>query len=129
MAISVSDADNRDSSVSESPAMDRFESLTRAILWLASRDWGRSVLLGVLSIVALGMIPQNYLTDAILNGSAFRAGFYVGTILMPDEIVGGHSLFGIAAVFLVLVGFWFVVLLLMRRLLLLRDTRPSSTPS
>ena len=107
--------------------MGRLESLVRAITWLIKRDWGRALLLGVCSIVAFAVIPENRITAAILDGPVFRAGFYVGTVLMPSETIGGHSLFGIALVFLFLVGLWFVILLLIRRLSLIRDNQTSRT--
>jgi hypothetical protein len=97
--------------------MDRSEGLIRAILWLSKRNWGSSILLGFASIAALAMIPgQNTITDAILEGPVFRAGFYVGTVLMPRETIGGHSLFGLVADILMLIGFWFVALSLAHRL-------------
>jgi hypothetical protein len=93
--------------------MNRFEALIRAILWLSKRDWGRSILLGFASLVALAVIPgENTIRDAILEGPVFRAGFYVGTVLMPRETIGGHSLFGLAADILMLIGFWFIALYL-----------------
>jgi hypothetical protein len=97
--------------------MNRFEELIRAILWLSKRDWGRSIFLGLASLGALAAIPQNAITEAILDGPVFRAGFYLGTVLMPKETIGGHSLFGLVAEILMLIGFWFVVLSLARRLL------------
>jgi hypothetical protein len=69
------------------------------------------------SIVALaalsGAIP---LCDAILGGPIYRAGFYVGTVVMPKETIGGHSLFGMAANFLIFAGLWFAALRLRRGL-------------
>ena len=96
--------------------MNRLEGLIRAILWLSKRDWGRSILLGVASIVALAALSEiTPISNAILEGPAFRAGFYVGTILMPRETIGGHSLFGMAADYLMFVGLWFVALRLGHR--------------
>jgi hypothetical protein len=55
--------------------MNRLEGLIRALLWLSKKDWGRSILLGFASIVALAAIPgQNAITEAILEGPVFRAG-------------------------------------------------------
>jgi hypothetical protein len=42
---------------------------------------------------------------------------------MPKETIGGHSLFGLVVVILMLVGFWFVVLCLARRLFVDRTAR------
>jgi hypothetical protein len=100
--------------------MHTFDGLIRAIHWLSKRDWGRSLLLGIASIVALAAVPTAMpgsvpIANAILEGPVFRAGFYVGTIVMPRETIGGHSLFGITADFLMFVGFWFVALRLLRR--------------
>jgi hypothetical protein len=95
--------------------MNSFEELIRAILWLSKRDWGRSIFLGLASLGALAAVPQNA-TEGILEGPVFRAGFYLGTVLMPKETIGGHSLFGLVADILMLIGFWFIVLCLARRI-------------
>ena len=94
--------------------MNRFESLIRAIYWLGKRDWGRAILLGLGSVLVLGVLAQEI--PDILEGPVYRAGFYLGTILMPQETPGGHSLFGLAAVILALTGFWFVALRIGRAL-------------
>lgn len=96
--------------------MDRFEALIRAILWLWNRDWGRSVLLGFASIGALAALSSAIpMANSIFEGPVFRAGFYVGTVVMPRETIGGHSLFGLAANFLALIGLWFLALRLVHR--------------
>ncbi len=97
--------------------MGRFEGLIRAIFWLGKRDWGRAILLGVGSLVALAALAQQFpIAGGIFEGPVFRAGFYVGTILTPKETIGGHSLFGLLAVIFVLIGFWFAVLRIGRAL-------------
>jgi|SRR5580704_15736114 hypothetical protein len=96
--------------------MNRFEELIRAILWLSKRDWGGSIFLGLASLGVLSAIPENAITEGILDGPVFRAGFYLGTVLMPKETIGGHSLFGLVANILMLIGFWLIVLCLARRL-------------
>jgi hypothetical protein len=103
--------------------MNSFAELIRAMLWLSKRDWGRSIFLGLGSLGALAAIPQNAITEGILDCPVFRAGFYAGTVLMPKETIGGHSLFGLVVVILMLVGFWFVVLCLARRLFVDRTAR------
>jgi hypothetical protein len=98
--------------------MNRFESLIRAIFWLSKGDWGRAILLGFGSLVVLAVLAQQIpVAGGIFEGPVFRAGFYVSTILMPRETVGGHSLFGLVAVILTLIGFWFAVLMIGRALL------------
>jgi hypothetical protein len=60
--------------------MNSFAELIRAMLWLSKRDWGRSIFLGLGSLGALAAIPQNAITEGILDGPVFRAGFYAGTV-------------------------------------------------
>jgi hypothetical protein len=98
--------------------MGRFEALVRAILWLNKRDWGRAVLLGLGSVVALAWLSTEVpIAGGIFEGPVFRAGFYFGQILTPKDTMGGHSLFGLGAVVLALIGFWFSVLRIGRALL------------
>ena len=104
--------------------MNRFESLIRAIVWLSKRDWGRAILLGFGSVVVLAALAQQVpLAGEIFEGPVFRAGFYLGTVLMPRETVGGHSLFGLVAVIFALIGFWFAVLTIGRALLARKTVR------
>lgn len=72
--------------------------------------------MGLASLGVLSAIPENAITEGILDGPVFRAGFYLGTVLMPKETIGGHSLFGLVANILMLIGFWLIVLCLARRL-------------
>jgi hypothetical protein len=76
-------------------SMGSLQGLIRAILWLSKREWDLSILLGFASILALAAIPvKNPISEAILEGPVFRAGFYVGTVLVPLA----HRLFANKAV-------------------------------
>lgn len=112
--------------------MNRFESLARVILWLGKKDWGLAFLLAFVCFwTAVGMAAQQPTgrIDALFEGPVFRAGVYVGAAIFPDYARRGTNgfylvpLFGAAANLLVLMAFWFIVILVVRKL---RAEKPRS---
>jgi hypothetical protein len=105
--------------------MNRFEGITRVILWLCKRDWGLSFLLALASfwaVVGIGaQWPEGKVT-ALFEGPIFSAGIHVGTIVFPNYATRGTTgfyvvpLFGAAADFLMLMAVWFIVIWAIHRL-------------
>ncbi|PYV50176.1 MAG: hypothetical protein DMG98_28325 [Acidobacteria bacterium] len=98
-------------------SINRVEDLIRAILWLTKREWGLAFLLACPSLLILAAMSTFVQDDALFEGPVFRAGFYIGRIVYPNQTAGSYALFGLAANFLVLMGFWFVGIRVLRRLL------------
>src|SRR5437899_3480716 len=99
--------------------MNNVEGLIRILFWLKGRDWGSAILLAFASLVVLAAIGATLpgtvpVVNALLESFVFRAGFYIGTIVLPHQTVGGHALFGLAADFLTLMGLWFACIRLLR---------------
>jgi uncharacterized membrane protein len=101
------------------------QSLVRVILWLKKTDWGLSFLLALASLVAVVAIATRRpggRVGALFGGPVFRAGFYFGTIVFPNYATRGTNGFylaplcGLAANFLVLMAFWFIVIRAVDRL-------------
>ena len=98
-------------------SMNRVEDLIRAILWLTKREWGLAFLLACPSLLILAAMSTFVQDDTLFEGPVFRAGFYIGRIVYPNQTAGSYALFGLAANFWVLMGFWFVGIRVLRRLL------------
>ena len=91
---------------------------------MTKRPWRLSLLLGFASLILLIELRVQWhvrgLVEALLDGAIFDAGFYVGKTVLPNYAVRGTTgfyaapLFGVAAVFLTLVAFWFVCIRLLR---------------
>jgi len=99
--------------------MTRLEDSVRLILWLSKRDWGLAFLLALVLLVTAIALPER-VREPAFEGLAFRAGFYIGTLVLPDYTTRGTNafylvpLFGVAANFLVLMAFWFAVIRIVR---------------
>jgi len=99
--------------------MDIFQALVRGVLWLARRDWGLAFLLALTSFWTIVALPGPRF-EALFEGSVFKAGIYLGTLIFPNYGDRGTNgfylvpLFGAAADFLMLMAFWFVVVRFIR---------------
>jgi hypothetical protein len=101
------------------PAANKLQNLVSGISWLCKRNWGRAILLGFASMCALAAAGDDVFTQTL----AFRVGFYLGTVFMPRETIGGHSVFGAAGVFVALALCWYTILRLAQLVLSSPRTR------
>jgi hypothetical protein len=95
------------------------QSLVRLVFWLKKTDLGLSFMLAFVSFIAVVWIaashPGGWL-EALFEGPAYSAGFYVGTIVFPNYTVRGTNgfywvpVFGAAGDFLAIMAFWFISL-------------------
>jgi hypothetical protein len=104
--------------------MNGLRALIVAVNWLRKRNWGLAFLLAFVSFALLGFFlvqnPSGKI-GVLMSGWVYRAGFYVGSRIFPNYNVPGTNgfylvpLFGAAANFLVLTGFWLPIVSLAQR--------------
>ncbi|GEM_PF-3462171 len=110
-----------------------FQALIRVVSWLSKKVWGLAFLLAVASFfaaVAIRVQPWGeHLVAWLTDGPVSQLGFHVGTLIFSDYGVRGSTSFylaplcGGAAVFVVMMTFWYLAIRIVNRL------RPKSEPA